>query len=278
MPTTLTINSTVRLSSGHLLPLLGFGVFQNTKEARESVLEALCAGYRHVDSAKMYLNEADIGDVVREIGIPREEVFITSKIRSMLHGYESTLKAVDESLEEFKFDYIDLYLIHDPLSGKEKRLETYKALLEAKATGKVRSIGVSNYGVHHIEEIIEAGYEKPSVNQIELHPLNQQRPIVKYCQENGIVVEAYCPIRRGKMDFPVIHEIAAKYEREPAQILIRWSLQKEFVPLPKSTTASRVRSNADIYNFEISREDMERLDSLDQGKDGSVSWNPVDSE
>ncbi|KAF5314014.1 hypothetical protein D9611_006798 [Ephemerocybe angulata] len=275
--TPLTIKSSVRLSSGYLLPLLGFGVYRNTQRAKESVLEAFRAGYRHVDSAQTYRNEVDVGDAVRESGIPREEVFITTKIGSSSHGYANTVRGVDESLKRFKFDYVDLFLIHDPLSGKAKRLETYKALLEAKQAGKIRSVGVSNYGVHHLEEIKGAGYEKPSVNQIELHPFCQQKPIVKYCQENSIVVEAYCPLIEGRMDHPVIQEIAKKLKRDPAQVLIRWSLQKGFVPLPKSATPSRIRSNADVFSFELSKEDMDKLDGLDKGSDGAVSWNPVDA-
>ncbi|KAF6749771.1 Aldo/keto reductase [Ephemerocybe angulata] len=273
----LTINSTVRLSSGYLLPLLGFGVFETTQNAKDIILEAFRAGYRHVDSAQYYKNEADVGVAVRESGIPREELFITTKIMSANHGYANAVKGIDESLKRFKLDYVDLFLIHDPLSGKTRRLETYKALLEAKEAGKIRSIGVSNYGVRHLEEIKEAGYETPAVNQIELHPLCQQKPIVKYCQENGIVVEAYCPILRGQMDHPVIQEIAAKHKRDPAQVLIRWSLQKGFVPLPKSATPSRIKSNADLYDFDLSQEDVEKLDGLDKGAKGAISWNPVEA-
>ncbi|KAF5317841.1 hypothetical protein D9611_014731 [Ephemerocybe angulata] len=272
----LTIKSSVRLSSaldaaGHdgralilkywrnrlSSSLLGFGVYRNTQRAKESVLEAFRAGYRHVDSAQTYRNEVDVGDAVRESvsGAVGELYFgdgatvdCSYQIGSSSHGYANTVRGVDESLKRFKFDYVDLFLIHDPLSGKAKRLETYKALLEAKQAGKIRSVGVSNYGVHHLEEIKGAGYEKPSVNQIE------QKPIVKYCQENSIVVEAYCPLIEGRMDHPVIQEIAKK-----------------------SATPSRIRSNADVFSFELSKEDMDKLDGLDKGSDGAVSWNPVDA-
>ncbi|KAG6873413.1 hypothetical protein C0995_015838 [Termitomyces sp. Mi166 len=273
----LTITSTVKLSSGYLMPLLGFGVYQNYT-TRDSVLEAFKAGYRHVDSAQVYRNEADVGEAVRDCGLPREDLFITTKCVSKTHGYESTLKGVDASLAKFKFDYIDLFLIHDPYSGTERRLATYKALQEAKAAGKIRTVGVSNYGIKHLEEIRDAGFPMPSVNQIELHPFCQQRPIVSYCREHGIVVQAYCPIIRGKMDHPTITEIANKYNRDPAQILIRWSLQKGFVPLPKSATPSRIHSNTKVYNFELKEEDVAALDALDRGKDGAVSWNPVDAD
>ncbi|KAI4526474.1 Aldo/keto reductase [Schizophyllum commune Loenen D] len=259
------------------MPLLGFGVYQNYN-AKPSVLEALKAGYRHIDSAQVYKNEADVAEAVRESRIDRGSVFVTTKIVSKNHGYESTLKGVDESLAKMKFDYIDLFLIHDPLSGKEKRLQTYKALLEARAAGKIRTVGVSNYGVKHLEEIRAANYELPSVNQIELHPLCQQKDIVEYCQKNNIVVQAYCPIIRGQMDNEVIQSVAKKHGRDPAQILIRWSLQRGFVPLPKSETPSRIHSNAQVYDFELSEEDIAQLNSLDCGKNGAVSWNPVGAD
>jgi len=192
------------------------------------------------------------------------------------HGYSRTLRGVDESLEKFGLDYIDLFLIHDPMSGTERRLETYKALQDCRKAGKIRTVGVSNYGVKHLEEIKTAGHEMPSVNQIELHPLCQQRAIVSYCMQNSIVIQAYCPIIRGKMDHPVILEVAKKHNRDPAQVLLRWSLQKGFVPLPKSTTPERIHSNAHLYDFSLDMDDMIKLDGLDQGKEGAISWNPVD--
>ncbi|KAJ7045671.1 NADP-dependent oxidoreductase domain-containing protein [Mycena alexandri] len=274
------------------MPLLGFGVYQNF-DAKPSVLEAFRAGYRHVDSARAYKNEKEVGDAVKESGLKREDLFITTKCNSRTHGYESTLKVVDESLASFGFDYIDLFvslsvryfftltepsqLIHDPLSGAERRLATYKALLEAKAAGKIRTVGVSNYGVHHLEELKNANFELPSVNQIELHPLCQQKPIVEYCKANSIVVQAYCPILRGKMDNETITKLATKHNRDPAQILLRWSLQKGFVPLPKSATPSRIQSNTQLYDFELNSEEIARLDALDIGKPGAISWNPVDA-
>ncbi|KAG6918542.1 hypothetical protein DXG01_013632 [Tephrocybe rancida] len=261
----------VPFSKGYAMPLLGFGVYQNYT-TRESVLEAFKAGYRHVDSAQVYRNEAHVGEAVHESGLPREDLFITTKCVSKTHGYESTLKGIDTSLSKFGFDYIDLFLIHDPYSGTERRLATYKALQEAKASGKIRTVGVSNYGVKHLEEIRNAGFPMPSVNQIE------QRPIVSYCREHNIVVQAYCPIVRGKMDHPQIIALATKYNRDPAQILIRWSLQKGFVPLPKSATPARIHSNTELYDFDLADEDITALDALDRGKDGAESWNPVDAD
>ncbi|KAF9482188.1 Aldo/keto reductase [Pholiota conissans] len=276
MASELALQSTVTLSSGHKMPLLGFGVFQNS-DATPSVLEALKIGYRHVDTAQYYRNEAQVGEAVRKSGLNRSDVFITTKIMSNNHGYHSTQRGIADSLARMKFDYIDLFLIHDPLSGTQRRLETYQALLEAKATGRINSVGVSNYGVKHLEEIKTAGYELPSVNQIELHPFNQQTDIVKYCREHNIIVQAYCPLVHGKMNHPIILDLASKYKRDPAQILVRWSLQKGFVPLPKSERPARIESNANVYDFDLDVDDIHKLDNLNRGKAGSISWNPVDA-
>lgn len=272
----LTIESRIQMVSGHSMPRLGFGVYQNYT-TRTSVLEAIRAGFRHVDSAQAYRNETAVGEAVRDSGIDRGEFFITTKCISKNHGYESTLKGVDESLAKFGFEYIDLFLIHDPHSGTQRRLATYRALQDARDAGKIRSIGVSNYGIKHLEEIADAKYDIPAVNQIELHPFCQQRPIVDYCREHSIVVQAYCPIIRGKMDHPIIQTIAQNHGRDAAQVLLRWSLQKGFVPLPKSATPERIKSNAQLYDFELEPEEMDQLDGLDRGKDGSISWNPVDA-
>ncbi|KZS89253.1 Aldo/keto reductase [Sistotremastrum niveocremeum HHB9708] len=274
----LTLQSVVRLSSGFDIPLLGLGVYQNIEECLPASLAALNAGYRHIDSAVMYRNEDQVGEALKQSKLKREEVFLTTKISSRYHGYDTTAKLVDTSLAKFGTNYIDLYLIHDPLSGKAKRLDTWKALVDAKKAGKIRSIGVSNYSGKHIDEIKAEGLELPSVNQIELHPLCQQKPIVEYCKANGILVEAYCPIIRGQFDQPVFHELASKYKKDPAQVLIRWSLQKGFSPLPKSAHAERIKSNADVYDFELSSEDVAKLDALDKGDAGAISWNPVNAD
>ncbi|KAL4261062.1 NADP-dependent oxidoreductase domain superfamily protein [Pleurotus pulmonarius] len=270
----LNLNSVVKLSSGYTLPLLGFGVYRND-DATPSVLEAFKAGYRHIDSAQMYRNEEQVGNALRQSGLSRGDVFITSKVPSKDHGYERALASIDGSLKSFGFEYIDLFLIHDPLSGKEARLATWKALLEARDAGKIRTVGVSNFSAKHLQEIRDADLEMPAVNQIELQPFCQQKPIVEYCRNNGIVVEAYCPVIRGEMNHEVIQSIAKKYSRDPGQILIRWSLQHEFVPLPKSATPKRIHSNAQVFDFALAEEDMNALDALDRGADGAISWNPV---
>jgi len=241
-------------------------------------MAAFKSGYRHVDSAVMYRNEDKVGEAIVKSGLKREDVFVTTKVSSRYAGFDKVKAKVDESLEKLGSSYIDLYLIHDPLMGKIKRLEAWKALIEAKAAGKIRTIGVSNYGVPHLEEIKHAGLEIPSLNQIELHPLCQQKPIVEYCEANGIVIEAYCPLVRGEFSkLKGLAEMAEKYKKNPAQILVRWSLQKGYVPLPKSAKAERIESNANVYDFELSKEDMAHLDSLDQGDAGAISWNPVNS-
>ncbi|KAI0823328.1 Aldo/keto reductase [Trametes gibbosa] len=277
MPSQLTLTSTVRLSSGYEMPRLGFGVYQNYT-THESVLEAFKAGYRHIDSAQAYKNEAHVGSAFRASGLRREDVFITTKCISKTHGYDSTLRAVDVSLERFGMDYVDLYLIHDPFKGKELRLQTYRALLEAKRAGKIRTVGVSNFGVRHLEEIRSEGLPMPAVNQIELHPFCQQKAIVTYCRQHGVVVQAYSPLVRGNMNHPVFRELVGKHGRDPGQILLRWSLQRSFIPLPKSARAAHIYSNARLYDFILDAHDMALLNALDRGKEGAVTWNPVDVE
>ncbi|KAI0693014.1 Aldo/keto reductase [Cytidiella melzeri] len=257
------------------MPRLGFGVYKNYTTT-VSVVEALKAGYRHVDTAQAYRNEAHVGAALKEFGIRREDVFITTKIISSHHGREKTLRVVETSVNNIGGDYIDLFLIHDPYAGTKLRIETYKALQECQQAGKIRSVGVSNYGIKHLEEIREAGLEAPAVNQIELHPFCQQREIVDYCRRNNIVVSAYSPLLQGRMDHMVLQEIARKHSKDAAQVLIRWSLQKGFVPLPKSATPARIRSNTEVYDFVLDAVDMERMDDLDVGKEGAVTWNPVD--
>ncbi|TFY81446.1 hypothetical protein EWM64_g2567 [Hericium alpestre] len=268
---TLTIKSIVRMSSGFTIPAIGLGVYKNN-DPQPACLAALAHGYRHIDSAQMYRNEKQVGEAVRDSGVPRSEVFLTSKINQLDGGYNGTLEAIDDSLKNFGTEYLDLYLIHSPIAGKEKRLAAWKALLATRDAKKLRT----DSGVKHLEEIHAAGLETPAVNQIELHPLCQQRDIVGWCRKNGVVVEAYAPLIRGNFSNPALQEISKKYERDPAQVLVRWSLQHGFVALPKSSNPDRVQSNAQVYDLELSKEDMEELDAQDKGKEGSITWNPVD--
>ncbi|KAF9238820.1 NADP-dependent oxidoreductase domain-containing protein [Melanogaster broomeanus] len=262
------------------MPTIGLGVYENP-ECAEACAAALKVGYRMIDSARYYCNEAQTGEGVRRTNIPREDIFISTleDISPRLTGYEKTLDSVQESPP----GYYDLYLIHSPHGGPDTRLATYKALLKAKSDGLIRSVGVSNYSEKHIAEIESAGLELPAVNQIELHPFCQQRPIVSYCNTKGIIVQAYSPLIRGKeagigkgMDNEVVREVAKKHAKSPAQILIRWSLQKGFVPLPKSASRSRIEENFEVFDFNLDEEDMMALEALDKGADGAVTWNPVD--
>ncbi|KAG6914690.1 hypothetical protein DXG01_015935 [Tephrocybe rancida] len=235
----------------------------------------------------MYRNEDQVGAAVKASGIPRESLWITSSPRSRKLTFEIASKVADKgnmttaslnsSLKKLDLGYIDLYLIHSGHGGKGVRLQTYQTLLEYAGPDKpLRSIGVSNYGVKHLEEIREAGLPTPTVNQIELHPFCQQKPIVEYCKKHGIAVQAYCPLVRGDFSDPVIQQVAKEVNKSPAQVLSRWSIQRGFVPLPKSSDPARVVSNADIYDFQLSDAQMAKLDALDRGSGGSVSWNPVD--
>ncbi|KZV72570.1 Aldo/keto reductase [Peniophora sp. CONT] len=274
----LSLNHKVKLRSGYEMPRLGYGVGMN-RNTLPTVLEAFKAGYRHIDSAKMYGNEAECGEAIRTSGLPRSEIFYTTKIFDPDHGYTSTLAAVDRSLSFANLDYIDLFLIHTPRSSKTQRLETYRALLEKRDAGLIKSVGVSNYGIRHLEEIAAAGLEMPVVNQIEVHPWCQQREIRAYCESEGIVVQAYCPLVRNRPELigdPVLVRIAEKHKREPVRVLLRWSLQHGLVPLPKTETPKRIWSNAALYDFELDADDMAALDGLDRGADGAISWNPID--
>lgn len=273
----LTIRTTVNLRSGFSMPLLGLGVYQNTGQSViDACVAAFAAGYRHIDSAQVYRNEAEVGKAFKLSGLDRSDVFITSKVNSKNHGYNKATEWINRSLENFGMSYIDLFLIHDPLSGKEKRLETWKALIQARDDGKLRSVGVSNYGVPHLEELVSESLELPSINQIELHPFCQQRTIVEWCKAHDVIVQAYCPLTRGeRWEHPDLKSLAEKHGKEVPHILVRWSLQMGYSPLPKSALPERVRSNSNVYDFELDPEDMETLNALDEGDKGAVSWNPI---
>ncbi|WVW80024.1 hypothetical protein I302_101997 [Kwoniella bestiolae CBS 10118] len=280
----LSLESSIKLASGHSIPQLGYGVYQaRSKECEDGVKEAIKAGYRHVDSAQAYHNEDIVGRAVLQTDIPRTSIFLTTKYMPShnVHPSSSVYEIIKNSLKKIDRTgsdqpYIDLMLIHAPFGGEEGRKNNWEALVKAQKEGWIRDIGVSNFGVPHLKALPSP---KPSINQIELHPFCQQREIVKYCEENGIAVQAYSPLIRAdknRYENPVLVGLAKKYEKEVAQILIRWSLQKGYIPLPKSVTPSRIRSNADVYDFELSSEDMNALDGLDEGAKGACTWNPVD--
>lgn len=272
----LRIESRLALNDGTNIPRLGLGVFQSRgAAAKQAVLAALAGGYRHVDTATLYGNEREVGEAVRESGLDRSALWITSKIWDSDHGYERALQSIKGSLQTSGLDYFDLMLIHSPQPGKHKRLETYRALMEAKDKGLVRSIGVSNYGVQHIQELLSANPKyPPSVNQIEISPFFQRQAICEACTKLGIVLEAYSPLGKGlHIENPDLKKVADKYSKTTAQILIRWSLQKDFVVLPKSQNPDRIKANANVFDFEITNEDLATLDALESGR--GVTWDPT---
>ncbi|KAK6217940.1 mitochondrial thioredoxin [Pestalotiopsis sp. IQ-011] len=284
-----TINSTAKLNSGYEIPRLGFGVYQTPPDETETAtLAALKAGYRHIDSAVLYRNEAGVGAAIKKSGIPRSEVYFTTKIPQMPSSfldYDQAKAQIDQSLKTAGLDYIDLYLIHSPYGGSAVRKGVWRALVEAVEAGKVRSIGISNYGVHHLDELerhiaeleAERGGEGRggvvSVAQHEVHPWCARGDVAAWCAKRGVVFEAYCPVVRGKrFDEPSVRKLADKYGKTPAQILMRWSLQKGYVPLPKSVTPSRIVENADIYDFELARAEV---DELETDEYSPIAWDPT---
>ncbi|MEJ9229968.1 aldo/keto reductase [Peribacillus butanolivorans] len=262
-----SIGETITLHNGLKMPQLGFGVFKvkNGSETVESVKKAIEVGYRSIDTAAVYENEEGVGQAIRESGISREELFITSKVWNTDQGYETTLQAFDDSLKRLGLEYLDLYLIHWP--GKDKYLETWKALEKLYNEGKVKSIGVSNFHVHHLEKLLANSEIKPVVNQIELHPLLTQVEIRDYCEKHDIKVEAWSPLGRGSLiEEPTINHIAKKHGKSSAQVLIRWHLQHEIVVIPKSITPSRIEENAQVFDFSLSLNEMNQIDVLNKNE------------
>jgi len=261
--------STTTLHNGVEMPWIGLGVFkvQDGEEVVRSVKSALEAGYRSIDTAAIYKNEEGVGRAIAESNVPREELFITTKLWNANQGYDTTLKAFDESMEKLGLDYLDLYLIHWPLPSQGKYVETWKALEKLYKDGRVRAIGVSNFKIHHLEEIIANCEIVPMVNQVEYHPRFNQRELHEYCKKNKIQLEAWSPLMQGGLlDDPVLVEIAEKYNKSTAQVIIRWDLQTEVITIPKSTKPHRIAENADIFDFELSQEDMEKINDLNQDK------------
>jgi diketogulonate reductase-like aldo/keto reductase len=267
-------NATLKLNDGHSIPQVGLGVWQTPRGAptRRAVAQALRAGYRHVDTARIYNNEADVGAGIVESGIPREQVFVTTKLWNADHGYDNALRAFDVSLERLGLDYVDLYLLHCPVAGL--RLESWRALERLHADRRARSIGVSNFLVPHLEELLGAAKQVPAVNQIELNPFLQRRDTVELCRKLGIVVEAYSPLTHGaRLDHPVLREVAARAGRTPAQVLLRWGIQHELVVLPKSVNEKRIVENGRIFDFELDAASMSRLDALEENL--VTGWDPA---
>ncbi|MBL3648124.1 glyoxal/methylglyoxal reductase [Bacillus sp. RHFS10] len=271
MPTSL--KDTVKLHNGVEMPWFGLGVFkvENGSEATESVKAAIKNGYRSIDTAAIYKNEEGVGIGIEESGVAREELFITSKVWNEDQGYETTLAAFEKSLERLQLDYLDLYLIHWP--GKDKYKDTWRALEKLYKDGKIRAIGVSNFQVHHLEELLKDAEIKPMINQVEYHPRLTQKELRDYCKKQGIQLEAWSPLMQGQLlDNEVLAQIAEKHNKSVAQVILRWDLQNEVVTIPKSIKEHRIIENADIFDFELSQEDMDKIDALN--KDERVGPNP----
>ncbi len=258
----------IQLNSGTEIPQLGFGVFLIPPEETEAaVRQALEIGYRHIDTAQMYGNERQVGEAVRASGLRRHEVFVTSKLSNRWHATDEAVRAFDRSLEELGLDHVDLFLIHWPLATVRDFMDAWRALERVHREGRARAIGVSNFQPAHLERLLAEGEVAPAVNQIEVHPYLVQDPLRAVGAAHGIVTEAWSPIGRGKvLADPVVTEVAQKVGRTPAQVVLRWHLQRGDVIFPKSSHAERMRENFALFDFELDERDMARLTGLDRGE------------
>jgi 2,5-diketo-D-gluconate reductase A len=277
MSTVSTVPS-LTLNDGNEIPQLGFGVFQIPPEdTAEAVTTALEAGYRHIDTAEMYRNERGVGEAIRASGVNRDDLFITSKLSNGRHRPDDARKAFDQTLSELGSGYVDMFLIHWPLPTLYDRdfVSTWKTLEEFKQQGRARSIGVSNFQVAHLERLADEADVTPAVNQIELHPYLLNDAVRSYGEDHGIATEAWSPIAQGGvLDDPVIVEIAERLDRTPAQVVLRWHLQRTSIVFPKSTTPSRIEENFQLFDFELESDDMSAIAGLDKGEDGRTGPNP----
>jgi diketogulonate reductase-like aldo/keto reductase len=259
------IHDTVTLHNGVKMPWLGLGVWkaQDGEEVEHAVEVAIHTGYRSIDTAQIYRNETGVGRAIKRVGIDREELFLTSKVWNKAQGYDSTLEAFEKSLRRLQVDYLDLYLIHWPVKGKYK--ETWKALETLYREGRVRAIGVSNFQIHHLEDLMMDCEIKPAVNQVEFHPYLTQEELRSFCRKHQIQMEAWSPLMMGNVvKDETIRQIAEKYQKTPAQIVLRWDLQHQVVTIPKSVNEKRIIENSEIFDFELSEEDMNRIDQLNR--------------
>jgi len=267
MPTNL--QDTVTLHNYIKMPWLGLGVFkvEEGPDLEQAVITAIKHGYRSIDTAAIYGNEEGVGRAIRqaleETGLKREDLFVTSKVWNADLGYESTLAAYETSLQKLGLDYLDLYLIHWPVQGKYK--DAWKALEQLYKDGRVKAIGVSNFQIHHLEDILKHAEIKPMVNQVEYHPKLTQKALHTFCKEHGIQLEAWSPLMQGQLlDNPVIKEIAERHHKSIAQIIIRWDLQNGVITIPKSIKEQRIVENADVFQFELTADEMKKIDALNQ--------------
>ena len=269
----MSLTDTATLKNGVKMPQVGLGVYkmEDGNEVVKAVKSALDLGYRHIDTASFYDNEEGVGQAIQESKIPREDLFITTKVWNDEQGYEETLQAFDRSLNKLGIEYLDLYLIHWPVGGKYK--ETWKALEKLYKDGKVKAIGVCNFMEHHLEDLIKDAEVKPMVNQVEFHPELYQKDLAEYCRQNEIQLEAWAPLGRGKyFDAAILKELADKYNKTPAQIILKWDLQHGIVTIPKSSNKDRQAQNADLYDFELTDEEIQQINELH--KDNRIGFHP----
>ncbi len=263
-----------KLANNIKIPAIGFGTWEIEPDtATESVVQALKAGYRLVDTAKVYGNEKQVGEGIRASGLNREDIFVTTKLWNEDQGYDSTRHAFDTSLQQLGIDYLDLYLIHWPATSR--RTLSWRAMVDMYKEGRIRSIGVSNYTIRHIEELKKESDVLPMVNQVEFHPFlyDQQKELLNYCYDHKIIVEAYSPLSRGvNMKHDVVMALAKKYQVSAAQVLLRWCIQHGTVPLPRSTSPDHIKENLDVFSFELGAEDMNLLNNISDGS--RVTWDP----
>lgn len=272
---------TLTLNDGHTIPQLGFGVFKvDPAETERIVLDALDAGYRHIDTAAIYGNEEGVGRAIAASGIPRDELFVTTKLWNDRQGGDEPLAAIDESLDRLGLDHVDLYLVHWPAPKNGDYVNAWEKLVAIRETGKTRSIGVSNHLPAHLTEIVQATGVTPAVDQIELHPAYQQRETVAFAGGHGILIEAWGPLGQGKYDLfgtPAVAAVAAAHGKTPAQTVLRWHLQKGNIVFPKSNSPARVRENLDVFDFELTPAEIAAIDVLDPGDgSGRVGSHPND--
>jgi diketogulonate reductase-like aldo/keto reductase len=269
-----TIETRVDLNHGGPIPILGLGVYQTGpgKGTRNAINWALEAGYRHIDTATLYGNEREVGEAVRGSGLPREDIFITTKLWNSDHGYDRALRAFETSIGELGLDYVDLYLIHWPVEGL--RRDSWRALETLLEEGRCRAIGVSNYTITHLEELLGHCNTPPAVNQVEFSPFLYQKELLDFCRSRDIQLEAYSPLTKAtRLGDPRLSEIAGRYGRSTAQILIRWALQHGLVVIPKSADKTRINENAAVFDFELTEETMAALDALNENL--HTSWDPT---
>lgn len=273
----MNLASTVTLHNGTHMPRLGLGVYQNPpgRTTYQAVRWAIDAGYRHIDTARIYRNERDVGAAIRDSGVPREQLFVTTKLWTGDHGHDTCLRGFEASMKDLNIGYVDLFLSHFPVTGK--RVATWKAMMTLLKDGRCRAIGVSNYTVRHLNQLLdEVGYT-PTVNQVEFSPFLYQKKLFDFCREYRIQLEAYSPLTQGqRLGHPKVVEIAQRHAKSAAQVLIRWALQHDIVVIPKSVQRERIIENASVFDFALSPSEMEELNALDENL--RTCWDPTDTK